>query len=176
MSWTPILRHRRTDRAHAVRQHVHRPAGHGAAEQLLQAPAHLKRVHPVVGRSRAVLGKRADKGPLFDPRDIVGIGPGVVTPRPEILIEPGERPARDQLGAQILVLFLGAIHPVNGSGLRELPHLVDPTAQMHIGRQRDRGIARKGGHDGQMISRQRHGELASRSSRLCRCAIAPVRR
>ena len=77
------LRHGRTDRAHAERQHVHGAAAHGAVEQPLELPAHLERVHPVVGGAGGVFRKRADEGAVLDARHIAGVGARVVTAGPE---------------------------------------------------------------------------------------------
>ena len=84
------LRHRRADRPHAERQHVHRPPAHRAAEQLLQLAAHLVRVFPVVGRARRLLRERADEGAVLDPRDVARVGARVVAARPELLVELDE--------------------------------------------------------------------------------------
>src|SRR6202030_255838 len=48
------LRHGRADWTHAERQHVHGPAAHAAAEDLLQLLAHFEGIHPVVGGAGAI--------------------------------------------------------------------------------------------------------------------------
>ena len=50
------LRHGRIQRPHTERQHVHGPAAHAAVEQLLQLPAHLVGIFPIVGRPGCVFG------------------------------------------------------------------------------------------------------------------------
>ena len=89
VSWTPICDMRRADRPHAERQHVHRPAAHRAVEQLLQLPAHLEGVDPVVRRPGVVLGERADEGAVLDPRDVARIRSRVVAARPKLLVQLG---------------------------------------------------------------------------------------
>ena len=92
------LRHRRADRPHAERQHVHRPAPHRAVEQPLQLAPHLERVFPVVGRAGRLLRERADEGPVLDPRDVARVRSRVIAARPEFLVELDERAALDHLG------------------------------------------------------------------------------
>ena len=105
---------------------------HAAAEQLLELLAHLERIDPVVGGPGAVLRERADKGAILDPGDIAGVGAGIETARPQILVELGEGAAFDQQVAKVVVFFLGAIHPMNGCGLGEGRHLVNPVQKMRI--------------------------------------------
>ena len=71
VSCTPMLRHRRTHRPHAERQHIHRAAPHAAAKQLLQLATHHIRIFPVVGRPGGVLRQRADERPVLHARHIV---------------------------------------------------------------------------------------------------------
>ena len=64
----------RAERAHREGHHVHRAAAHRAGEQLGQRLAHLRRLAPVVGRARFLLGGRADERAVLHARDVAGIG------------------------------------------------------------------------------------------------------
>ena len=63
-------RNRRIDRAHAIRNHVHRAAAHRAGEQRIDLRVRLGRIHPVVVRAGVVLVLRADERQVLDARDI----------------------------------------------------------------------------------------------------------
>ena len=91
------LRHGRADRAHAEGQHVHGAAAHAAGEELLELPAHLERIFPVVGRPRVVLRQRADEGAIFDAGHVAGIRARVIAARPQLLVQLDERAAGDHL-------------------------------------------------------------------------------
>ena len=107
------LRHGRSDRPHAERQHVHRAARHGAAEQLFQ----LRRIS--YGFTQLLVGP----APSFDSEQTkvrcstratsLAIRAGVVAAGPQVLIQRDERAALHHLAAQKVVLLLGAIHPVD---------------------------------------------------------------
>ena len=126
------LRHGRTDRPHGKRQHVHRAPLHAAAKKSLERPAHLERIAPVVGRPGVALGQRADEGAVLHARHVPRVTLGVVTARPEILVELGERAARHHLRAEGVVLFLGAIDPVDRVGLEQRRHLVHPLQKVLV--------------------------------------------
>ena len=66
-------RQRRIDRAHAVRDHVHRAAAHAAGEQLVHLLMAVGRRHPVVVGAGIVLVAGADEGEVLDAGDIVGV-------------------------------------------------------------------------------------------------------
>ena len=76
------LGHGRIDRPHAERQHVHCAAFHGAIEKFFQFSTHGERRHPVISGPGVIFRQRADEGPIFDARDIVGIGAGIKAARP----------------------------------------------------------------------------------------------
>ena len=130
------LRHRRSDRPHAERQHVHGAALHAPVEELLQLLAHLERIFPVVGGASVIFRERADEGAVLDARDIVGIRARVETARPQLLIELGEGAAVNHLGTKLVVFFLRPVHPMNGGGFGESRHLFDPAEQVIIFAQR----------------------------------------
>ena len=80
------LRHRRTDRAHAVSQHIHRATPHAAIENSAESFLHLIGIYPVVGRTRRIFRLTTNKSTVFDARDIGRVGARVVTARPLFLI------------------------------------------------------------------------------------------
>ena len=112
-----------------------------AVEQFLQRPAHLERVFPVVGRTGGVLRKRTDEGAILDASDVAGVGARVVTARPEFLVQLDERAAATIWRAERVVLLRRAVDPVDGGGLGQLGHLLDPAQQVGVPRERGRRIA-----------------------------------
>ena len=94
----------------------------------------------LVGPAR-ILRKRTDEGAVLDARDIVRVGAGVIAARPQLLVQLDESSARDHLGAEVVVLFLRTIHPVDGCRLGELGHLFNPPLQVFVAAERDRCIA-----------------------------------
>ncbi len=135
------LRHRRADRAHAERQHIHGASGHAAVEEPFERLAHLERIDPVVRRSGRLLGKRADERAVFDPCHVAGVRAGEVAARPFLLVQLDEGAGRDHLRAERVVFLLRAVDPVDGGGLAEVGHLLDPLQQMLVFGERLRGIA-----------------------------------
>ena len=80
------LRDGRTDRPHAERQHIHRAPGHAAVEKPLQLFAHLERLYPIIGRTRAILGERTNESAVFDAGHVARVGTGIITTGPELLV------------------------------------------------------------------------------------------
>ena len=122
------MRDRRAQRAHRERYDIHRTAGHAAVEQAVQGLAHLVRVGPVIGRTRLLFRGRADEGTVFDTRHVARVGAGQVRVRALLRVQALHRARFDHLCAQAVVLFFGAVAPVDGVGLREgrdLGHPID---------------------------------------------------
>ena len=126
------LCHGRINGSHAVRQHIHGATLHAAIEQFFQLAPHGKRGHPIVSGASAIFRKRADESAVFHSSNIVSIGAGVVTTRPQILIELDESAAIDELFAERIVFLLRTIYPMNCGGLCELGHFFHPAEQMII--------------------------------------------
>ena len=95
-------------------------------EQLLQLAAHHIWVFPVVGRAGTVFGKRADESSIFYTRNIAGIGACQKTSRPQFLVELGEGAALDHLAAELVILGLGTVYPVNGIRFSKFGGFFDP--------------------------------------------------
>ena len=91
------LRHRRANRSHAERKHVHGSSLHRAVKKLFQFPTHSKWFFPVIRGTGRVFRERADESAVFDPSDVTWVRTRVVTTRPEFLVELDERAARDHL-------------------------------------------------------------------------------
>ncbi len=96
----------RPERAHAERHHVHGPATHTAPVQVGHDPAHLGRVHPVVGRARVDLTLAADEGAGLDARHVRRVGQREVRIRLLLVIELVESAGLDQLLGEPGGLFL----------------------------------------------------------------------
>ena len=126
------LRHGRAYWPHAESQHVHGAPAHTAVEKFLQLLAHFVGVDPVVGGSRAVFGKRADKRAILDARDVARVRTGVKAAGPEFLIEFDERAALHHLSGQPVVFFLRTVDPVNLVRLGKRGNLVDPVHKVGV--------------------------------------------
>ena len=129
----------RTQRTHRERHHVHRATAHAAGKQAAQRATHLRRVHPVVGRTGLLARGRADEGAILDARHVRRIGPGQVGVRALLRVEPLERTRRHHLGAQTVVLRLGAVAPDHARRLRQARDLADPGQQPLVPDPRGRG-------------------------------------
>ena len=138
------LRDRRTDGTHAEGQHIHRAAPHRTAEERLQRLPHLKRVDPIVGGAGVVLRERADEGAILYARYIVRVRACVVSSPAKVLVQPNERAARDHLPAEIVVLLLRTVNPMNGSGLGKIRHLLDPSQEVLVLAERARNVTGRG--------------------------------
>ena len=130
------LRHRRANGAHREREDIHGAAAHAAFEEGFQLFAHDERVFPVVGGAGVVLGERADEGTVFDAGHVVGSGTGVEAAGPLFVVKGEEGAGFDELGAEAVVLGLGAIDPVDGRGLGEVGHFFDPADEVLVGGER----------------------------------------
>ncbi len=120
---------RRVDRTHAIRNHVHRPAAHGAGETLGHLGLRLGGREPVVVRARIDPVVRADERQMLDAGDVLGIGAVQVATGIVLLVELEQRAAVEHLLYELAVFLLGAFAPVNSIGTRELGHLRNPVAQ-----------------------------------------------
>src|ERR1019366_1867517 len=87
--------------------------------------------------------KRADKSAVFNTGHITGVRAGVIATRPEILVELDEGTRFDHLVAQVVVFFLRAIDPMDGCGLGEGGHLVNPGEEVRVYAQ---GLSRGSGN------------------------------
>ena len=96
-------------------------------KQLLQLAPHLERIFPVVGGAGAIFGERADEGAVLNAGHIARVGTGIKAAGPLLLVEASERAAGHQLVAKLVVLFLGAVDPMNRRG-RQVPPSSQPSA------------------------------------------------
>ncbi len=110
------LRDRRTDRAHAKRDDVHRPAGHTTVEFALEDRLHLVRGHPVIGRAGIALGERADVCAVLDTGDVRRMRTCKERIGPLFFVEFNKGAGVDHLLTEAVVLFLCAVAPVNAVG------------------------------------------------------------
>ncbi len=103
-----------------------------AFEESLELLAHDEGIFPVVGGAGVVFGEGADEGAVFDAGYVVGRRAGVEAAGPEFLVEFGEGAGGDELIAEVVVLGLGAVDPVDGVGLAQVGHLFDPADEMLV--------------------------------------------
>ena len=106
-------RERRIDRAHAIRHDIERAALHAAAKQIVHLTMRLGRREPMVVRPRVLAALGANKGQMFDARDIGRVGAIQIAAWKARPIERQEFLGRDQLPFQGLVLGVAAIAPIN---------------------------------------------------------------
>ena len=112
--------------AHRERNDVHRPPAHGAGEQPVQGLLHLGGVGPVVGGAGLLGVVRADEGARFDAGHVGFGGAGEVGPGPLLRVEGDERAGVDHCLGHARLLLLRAVDPLDGVGLGQCCHLVDP--------------------------------------------------
>jgi hypothetical protein len=124
---------------------IHGAAAHDAVKEALEFPAHFVRVFPVVGGAGGVLGERTDEGAILDAGDIGGVRAGVVAAGPEVLVESRECAAFDHLLAEEVVFFLRAVTPMDGGGLGERGHFIDPVEQVNVLAEGNGGVAAERG-------------------------------
>ncbi len=117
------------ERPHAERDDVHGPAPHAAPEQGPQRGPHLVGIHPVVRRAGVGLALGADEGAVLDPGHVARVAAGPVGAGPAGRVELDEGAGLDEGPAQLLVLGLGAVAPVDGGGLAEVGDVPDPRHQ-----------------------------------------------
>src|SRR5262249_16877086 len=123
------------ERPHAEGHHVHRSAAHTAVEQIQQRGLHLLRSHPVVGRAGIGLADAADEGAVLNACHVAWVRASQEAVSPSRLVQPAEGAGLHQQLAQLVVLLLRAIAPVNAVGLAERGQgLVLPTmlAQLEL--------------------------------------------
>ncbi len=166
---------RGADRAHAERDHVERAAAHRPAVERGQRLLHLARRHPVVGGAGVVLLRAADEGAILDARDVARVGAAEVRVRPLLLVQADEGAALDHLGAEAVVLLLGAVAPVHGVRLAELDHLVDPLHELLVRHVR-RGVDRHRSSSGPETSPAPRMAALMRSGRLAQDRRGPAAR
>ena len=118
--------------AHAERQHIHGASAHAAVEKFFQLPPHFEWVCPVIRRACAVFGKGANESAVFHAGHVARIGLGIIAPRPKFLVQLDESASFDHLLAERGVFLLGTIHPVDGLGLSEGNHFLDPPKKVFV--------------------------------------------
>ena len=119
-------------RAHAEGHHVHGAALHAAVEQRLQRGAHFSGIHPVVGGAGVFLLGRADVGAVFHAGHVRWVRPGQEAAGALGRVELLEGASLHQLVAQAVVLFLGAVAPVDAVGLAQGCHIGHPGQQARV--------------------------------------------
>ena len=117
-------------RAHAERNHVHGTALHGTIEEGVENGAHLSRGLPVVGRTSVLLLLRADEcaflyaGHVRRSRTSQEAAGALLGVQADVCAFLHEHVA--ELG----VLFLGTVAPVDGIGFAELADLLHPLGSL----------------------------------------------
>jgi hypothetical protein len=91
--------------------------------------AHFARVHPVIGRSRVVLSRRADEGAIFHARYIRRMRASEIAPRAQLLVQTQQRAACDELRAEPIVFSLRPVAPDDALRFHKLRNLRNPVAQ-----------------------------------------------
>jgi hypothetical protein len=116
----------RVDRAHTIRNDVHRAAAHGTVEQRIHLDVRLVRTHPVVVGAGVLLLRRADERQVFHAGDVVGIREVQVAVGIAVIVQLGQGAVVDHLADEVVILGGIAAAPVDRFWLREFCDLVDP--------------------------------------------------
>ena len=93
---------------------------------------HLAGAHPVVGGPSVLRGPAADVRPVLDASDIAGIGPRQEAVGPFVRVQPDEGSRLDELLAQLVVLLVGTVAPVDGSRFAQGGHLGRPGLELGV--------------------------------------------
>ena len=133
-----------TDRAHRERDDVHGTALHAAVVQSEHGLLQLFGVDPVVGRTGVFLLFGSDIGTGLNAGDVGRVGAEQQAVRALRGIQTDTEAGFDQFVAETIVLFLGAVAPVNRVGLADRNPLIDPLDQFFI---LGRGSIKLLGHD-----------------------------
>jgi hypothetical protein len=124
------LRYGRADRPHGEREHVHRPAAHGAGQERSQGRAHLRRVGPVVRRPGVVRLLAADEGAVLDPRHVRRVRTGQEAVRAQRRVQPDQGAFLDEFVGQTLPLRVGSVAPDDTVRQSESGHLSHPRVKL----------------------------------------------
>ncbi len=108
--------HRRARRAHEIRDDVHRAPAHRPVEVRTGLRLGFGRRHPVVRRTRVVLGGGADEGELLRARHVRRVAAVQVAARIRRLIHPEQRPVPEHQLDQPVVLRLRPVTPHRAVG------------------------------------------------------------
>jgi hypothetical protein len=125
---------RRVDRAHAVRDDVHRAPAHRALEQRIDLAVSFLRLQPVIVRAGVVARARAHEREVLDAGDVRRVGAVQVTIRVGRRVELAKIAAGEHRCDQARVLGLGPRAPVNRIRLRESRDFFNPALQRRIRR------------------------------------------
>ena len=121
-----VLGERRAHRTHAVGNHVHGTALHGAGADAVQHGVHFHGVHPVVGGACVFLLLAADEGAALHTGHIAGVRAVEIAAGQLLLVQLIDLTGGAGLFPQSLQLILGAIDPDDLVRGGELDLLVDP--------------------------------------------------
>ena len=132
------------DRTHRERDNVHGTALHAAVVQPEHGLLQLFGVNPVVGRTSVFLLFGSDESTGFNAGDVGRVGAEQQAVRALRGIQTDGEAGFDQFVAETIVLFLGAVAPVNRVGLADRNPLIDPLDQFFI---LGRGSIKLLGHD-----------------------------
>ena len=121
-----------THHAHAVGDHIHGAALHGAVVELAELGVHLLRVHPVVGGAGVLLLLAADEGAALHPGHVRGVRPVEVATGQLLLVQLGDLAGGAGFLPQSLQLGLAAVDPDDLVRLGQGNLFVDPVKDVLI--------------------------------------------
>ena len=116
----------RVDRAHAIRDHVHRAALHATVEKRVDLRVSCRGLHPVIVGPGIFFRGRANESQMLNPCYITGIGQVQVTIGIFLFIQFGQRAVSQHLPDHFLVLGVGSRAPANGVWLCMVCNLIYP--------------------------------------------------
>ena len=124
------------DRSHAEWDHIHGPTTHRPVEEAGQSLAHLGRIAPMVSRTGVRFFFGTDERAIFDTRHVGGVGLHEITMRTLLSVQAFRGPGREHQLEHPVVLFLGAVAPLDLVGLRQLGNFIYPGEQAQVLRRR----------------------------------------
>ena len=127
-----VLRERRTDDPHGVRDDVHRLPFHRAVIEFRETSVAFLRVDPVIDITGVLLFACADEGTPLHARDVVDRGSVQVAPGEKILIQFRQLAGGTGLAPEFIRLLFGTVDPEDFRGTGHLRHLVNPIQYVPI--------------------------------------------
>ena len=122
----------RTDYAHRIGYDVHRPAAHRAARNLVCKFVRLPGVHPIVVGACVVAVFGADKGSVFNARNVVHLGAVKVAVGQKRFVELYKLAGVNRLFSQLVNLFLAAVYPHDVIGLGKVGALFNEVENFSV--------------------------------------------
>jgi hypothetical protein len=104
---------RRADRAHTIRDDIHRASTHRALEERVHLTMRLIGGHPIVIRPRRFFRASANEREMFYSRNVGRMRSMQIAAWMSVFVELYKTATREKLGDQRIVLFIATCAPVH---------------------------------------------------------------